>query len=600
MSRDRLIDRLPCLGLLGLAWVAAQDPKKYQEWDSVTAKFAGAANIPFLLLQLPQIVLNARNLLAGNKTALFAVPWLVRPNLRLRFHLLCVCCDARFDGFDRTLQGMLTGLLGNLSLLSYFAKKRETEAVIVQTLGVISTYAVLVQLAMAESMPVPQFVATSVVVAAGLILNFLNYVGWLPGTLWLLWEDFITVGGLAVLPQVMWSTFVPFIPNSVLPGIICGSLAVAAVGMARMGKLSDAGVKFVGSLSGWTATLLFMWMPVAQMWTNYLNPSNIKGLSAFSMLLAMLGNGLMLPRSIHPRFDVKSNGRQRQAAARSKKKSEASKQIEARKRGSLQPAVTCRRRCLAAVYSLSLGIVAVGQVALRRRGQEGRRDDGGGRRGSGRKGREGAAVGRAGDAGADRGARGDGAETIAARRSAKTMWRPSPRGSGKETSDPENGRHCPFFEELHAVFTERARNMQRQLLESESGTSVKRKLKRPGGDRSSGESDDEDDDGEESDDEKPMHSRKRKADDKKQQYQRMSEKSRAGISSIHELLQDFLVQQQHIDVRWQEMMERRPRSGLFSNNNGSRQCRSWSRRGCCWNTRGWNGGAKKDERRSTC
>jgi hypothetical protein len=97
---------------------------------------------------------------------------------------------------------MLTGLLGNLSLLSYFAKKKETGAVIVQTLGVISTYVVLVQLAMAESMPAPQFVATSVVVAAGLLLNFLNYFGWIPGTLWLLWEDFITVGGLAVLPQV--------------------------------------------------------------------------------------------------------------------------------------------------------------------------------------------------------------------------------------------------------------------------------------------------------------------------------------------------------------------------------------------------------------
>ena len=34
---------------------------------------------------------------------------------------------------------------------------------------------------------------------------------------------------------------------------------------ARMGKLSEGGTKFVGSLSGWTATLLFMWMPVAQM-----------------------------------------------------------------------------------------------------------------------------------------------------------------------------------------------------------------------------------------------------------------------------------------------------------------------------------------------
>ena len=127
---------------------------------------------------------------------------------------------------------------------------------------------------------------------------------------------------------------------------------------------------------------------------------------------------------------------------------------------------------------------------------------------------------------------------------------------GKETSDPENGRQCPFFEELHAVFTERARNMQRQLLESEPGASVKRKLKRPSGDRSSVESDGEDG-GVESQDEEPMHSRKRKADDKKQQSQRMPEKSRTGVSSIHELLQDFLAQQQRIDIQWQETMERR-------------------------------------------
>jgi len=34
---------------------------------------------------------------------------------------------------------------------------------------------------------------------------------------------------------------------------------------ARTGKLSEKGVRFVGSLSGWTATLMFMWMPVSQM-----------------------------------------------------------------------------------------------------------------------------------------------------------------------------------------------------------------------------------------------------------------------------------------------------------------------------------------------
>lgn len=247
-----------------------QSNKSFEQWDSLTAKFSGAANIPFLLLQMPQIILNARNLLAGNKSALLAVPWL----------------------------GMLTGLLGNLSLLSYFAKKREAEVVVVQTLGVVSIYVVIAQLAMAEAMPLPHFVATSVVVASGLVLNFMYYFGLLNAGVWRFWEDFITVGGLSVLPQVMWSTFVPYIPNSILPGAIAFLVAVVAVVMARVGKLSEKGVKFIGAASGWTATLLFMWMPIAQVWTNILKPDNIKGLSAVSMLLAMIGNGLMIPRAL--------------------------------------------------------------------------------------------------------------------------------------------------------------------------------------------------------------------------------------------------------------------------------------------------------------
>ncbi|KAL2467847.1 Maltose exCES [Forsythia ovata] len=242
----------------------------FEQWDSMTAKFAGAANLPFLLLQLPQIILNARNLLAGNKSALLAVPWL----------------------------GMLTGLLGNLSLLSYFIKKRETEAVVVQTLGVVSMYVVILQLAIAEAMPLPHFIVTSVVVASGLILNCLKYFYLLNPEIWTFWEDFITIGGFSALPQVMWSTFVPYIPNTIFPGVISFLTAVIYVLMARMGKLSDEATEFLGLVSGWTATLLFMWMPVAQMWTNFLNPDNIRGLSAVSMLLAMIGNGLMIPRAL--------------------------------------------------------------------------------------------------------------------------------------------------------------------------------------------------------------------------------------------------------------------------------------------------------------
>lgn len=246
------------------------DNKGLEQWDVLTAKFSGAANLPFLLLQLPQILLNARNLMARNNTALFAVPWL----------------------------GMFTGLIGNLSLLSYFIKKRETEVVVVQTLGVVSTYIVISQLAMAGAMPLPQFLVTSVVIATGLVLNFMKYFRMVGDGIWHLWEDFITVAGLSVLPQVMWSTFLPYIPNSILPGTVAFVAAVMTVVVARMGKLSEEGIKFVGGISGWTATLLFMWMPVAQMWTNFLNPDNIKGLSAISMLLAMIGNGLMIPRAL--------------------------------------------------------------------------------------------------------------------------------------------------------------------------------------------------------------------------------------------------------------------------------------------------------------
>ncbi|KAJ6744078.1 MALTOSE EXCESS PROTEIN 1 CHLOROPLASTIC-RELATED [Salix purpurea] len=179
--------------------------KKFEEWDFWTAKFSGGASVPFLLLQMPQIILNANNLMSGNKTALLAVPWL----------------------------GMLTGLLGNLSLLSYFAKKRETEAIVVQTLGVVSIYIVIAQLAMAEAMPLPYFMVTSLVVGTGLVLNFLNYFEMLNDEVWCFWEDFITVGGLSALPQVMWSTFVPFIPNTILPGAIAFVAAVAAVIMVR-------------------------------------------------------------------------------------------------------------------------------------------------------------------------------------------------------------------------------------------------------------------------------------------------------------------------------------------------------------------------------
>lgn len=139
------------------------------------------------------------------------------------------------------------------------------------------------------------------------------------------------------------------------------------------------------------------------------------------------------------------------------------------------------------------------------------------------------------------------------------------RYKGKETSDPEHGRQCPFFEELHAVFTQRAHNMQRLLLESETRSAqTKKGVKRSSGDRSSEELSEDDDDVEyDSEEEKPPRSntRKRKVDkvgaEKSSRANNPSNAVSNSASSIQEMLKEFFQHQLRMEMQWREMMERR-------------------------------------------
>ncbi|CAK9158391.1 unnamed protein product [Ilex paraguariensis] len=145
---------------------------------------------------------------------------------------------------------------------------------------------------------------------------------------------------------------------------------------------------------------------------------------------------------------------------------------------------------------------------------------------------------------------------------------------GKETSDPDDGRQCPFFEELHMVFTDRANNMQRLLLESEAGPGqAKKRAKRTNGDQFAEDfSEDEDDDANESDKEaitRSSNPRKRKAErEKRVQTEALEKPSRqpsiahfntscSSLSGIQEMLLDFFQQQQKIEIQWRESVERR-------------------------------------------
>ncbi|KAJ8754407.1 hypothetical protein K2173_002858 [Erythroxylum novogranatense] len=138
------------------------------------------------------------------------------------------------------------------------------------------------------------------------------------------------------------------------------------------------------------------------------------------------------------------------------------------------------------------------------------------------------------------------------------------RYKGKETSDPENGRECPFFEELQAVFTERTKSMQRLLLESEAGsTNSRKRVKRMSEDRSSGEFSDDGDNSDDSEEEKLTRSSsiKRKGQrillEKSARGATASNANANAIVGVQEMLKDFLQQQQKMEMQWREMMERR-------------------------------------------
>lgn len=128
------------------------------------------------------------------------------------------------------------------------------------------------------------------------------------------------------------------------------------------------------------------------------------------------------------------------------------------------------------------------------------------------------------------------------------------RYKGKETSEPDNGRQGPFFEELDAIFKERERNMDRLLLESKAGMKPKEKVKRFKrllGEKSSDDySEDEEEEEDESEDEKITKRKKSKAD---KERQRVTDRA----NSMQEVLEDFFQQQQRFEEQWREAVEGR-------------------------------------------
>ncbi|XP_012847080.1 PREDICTED: trihelix transcription factor GT-3b-like [Erythranthe guttata] len=128
------------------------------------------------------------------------------------------------------------------------------------------------------------------------------------------------------------------------------------------------------------------------------------------------------------------------------------------------------------------------------------------------------------------------------------------RYKGQEASDVENGRQCPFFNELHTVFTARANQMPPHVDTESTGISKgKKRLINISEDQSHHE--------EFSEDETTVPKRKPGREKKQQKIagkkEIYSNKNESILNGLRETMRGFMAQQQRIDVQWKDTVKKR-------------------------------------------
>eukprot|EP00239_Pterosperma_sp_CCMP1384_P007990 CAMPEP_0197857820 /NCGR_PEP_ID=MMETSP1438-20131217/31225_1 /TAXON_ID=1461541 /ORGANISM="Pterosperma sp., Strain CCMP1384" /LENGTH=529 /DNA_ID=CAMNT_0043473795 /DNA_START=613 /DNA_END=2199 /DNA_ORIENTATION=+ len=242
-----------------------------ENWSWITVRLTELGTIPFLLLLLPQVIKNTVNLMAGNPEALSIIAWKAYTN----------------------------GLLGNLLLMSYFCEKGERAASVVQAIGVASQAVLLTQIFIAGHMPGPYYWTMAAIVTCGVAFTYLRNLGKVSKGVWHKWQMLLAMAGTSTLSHLLWTAAgcVETSPAIVIPTVTIGSVLI----MDEMQWLPSPAHAFCGTFYAWTATLLFMAMPVAQLVNNFTNPLSLRGLSTFSVLLGFMGNCLTIPRALRTR-----------------------------------------------------------------------------------------------------------------------------------------------------------------------------------------------------------------------------------------------------------------------------------------------------------
>ena len=278
-----------------------------KRWDTWTRILLSGSILVFLPLQLPQILRNAAVMASHDPLQIAQLQ--VIP-----------------------LLGYASGMLANLLLMSYLADRQESWGTIVQALGVITSGIVVTQLFRVGLVDPGLFGILALGVSMGFIFNFGRL--WLPrptpspeeltpelaltgfDRYWSWWQNSLNILGLTLFPLILTvqlhNSLFPRLPLEI--GIGSASLLFGLSSTTLLGSANWMGLtnnplllsfhsliqvfrRHWSTLCGWTANILFMFGPTAQLINNLAHPESMAALSLSTQFLSVLGNLLILARS---------------------------------------------------------------------------------------------------------------------------------------------------------------------------------------------------------------------------------------------------------------------------------------------------------------
>lgn len=233
--------------------------------------------------------------------------------------------------------GYVSGMVANLLLMCYLADRQERWGAIVQCLGIVTSGIVVTQLFSVGLVDPLLFAVLILGVGLGISLNGIQL--WRgtdqplstsapeltpepcpdPGTfdrLWALWKNGLNILGLTLFPLILtWQLQESLLPHLSLGCGVVGSCLLLGISSTALlenqfpstwsehpwwsplEQILGLFRRYWAVLSGWTANLLFMFGPAAQLMANLVHPESIAALALPTQFLSAFGNLLILTRS---------------------------------------------------------------------------------------------------------------------------------------------------------------------------------------------------------------------------------------------------------------------------------------------------------------